>query len=134
MNIHPYLSFNGNCEEAFTFYAACFGGTVGELFRYGASPMAGEVGADWQDKVMHGSVVIAGQTLMGADMAAPQFEKPQGFSISVHPKAVAEAERVFAELSRGGTVQMPLAQTFWAARLGACIDRFGIPWTVNCEA
>ena len=133
MNIHPYLSFNGNCEEAFSFYAKCFGGTLGELFRYGNSPMADEGGGALKDKIMHGSVVVHGQTLMGADMPPGQYEKPQGFSISVHPKEVAEAERIFAELSSGGTVQMPLEKTFWAARFGACVDRFGIPWTVNCE-
>ena len=134
MNIHPYLSFSGNCEEAFSFYAKTLGGSVGELFRYAGSPMAGEVGEDWKTKIMHGTVVVHGQTLMGADMMAPQFEKPQGFSISIHLKDTAEAERVFAELSRDGTVQMPLQETFWAARFGACVDRFGIPWTVNCEA
>jgi PhnB protein len=132
MNIHPYLSFNGRCEEAFTAYARCLGGEVGELFRYGASPMAGDVPADWQDKVMHGSVKVGPHTLMGADMAAPQYESPQGFSISLHPTDVAEAERIYGELSAGGTIQMPLAQTFWAARFGAFVDRFGIPWTINC--
>jgi PhnB protein len=134
VNIHPYLSFSGNCEEAFSFYATCLGGTVGDLFRYGGSPMAGEVGPDWQNKVMHGNIVIHGQTLMGADMMGPQYQQPQGFSLSIQLKDTAEAERIFAELSRGGTVQMPIAETFWAARFGACVDRFGTPWTVNCEA
>lgn len=134
MQMAPYLSFNGQCEAAFTFYAQTLGGAVGELFRYGGSPMAGEVPADWHDKVMHGSVVVNGQTLMGADTAAPQYEKPQGFSISIHLKDTAEAERLFAELSREGLVQMPLQETFWAARFGACVDRFGTPWTINCEA
>ncbi len=133
MHIHPYLSFNGTCEEAFTAYARCLGGQIGELFRYGGSPMAGDVPADWQSKVMHGSVTFDGATLMGADMADPQYQAPQGFSISVHPADPAEAERIYAELSAGGTIQMPLQQTFWAARFGAFVDRFGTPWTINCE-
>jgi PhnB protein len=133
MSIHAYLSFNGTCEEAFTAYARCFEGSVGELFRYAGSPMAGDVPADWQNKIMHGSVKFGGQTLMGSDAAAPQYEAPQGFSISVHLTDTAEAERIYNELSAGGKILMPLAQTFWAARFGAFVDRFGIPWTVNCE-
>jgi PhnB protein len=134
MNIHPYLSFNGSCEEAFAAYAKCLGGTVGDLFRYGGSPMAGDMPADWQDKIMHGSVTFSGGTLMGADMAAPHYQTPQGFSISLHPSDPADAERIYAELSAGGTIQMPLQPTFWAARFGAFVDRFGTPWTINCEA
>jgi PhnB protein len=134
MHIHPYLSFNGNCEEAFTAYAHCLGGEVGELFRYGGSPMAGDVPADWQSRIMHGSVKFGSHTLMGADMTVPQYEAPRGFSISLHLADVAEAERIYGELSAGGTIQMPLAPTFWAARFGAFVDRFGIPWTINCES
>jgi PhnB protein len=133
MNIHPYLNFSGTCEEAFTAYARCLGGALGEMFRYGGSPMAGDVPADWQSKIMHGSVIFGGQTLMGSDAAAPQYQAPQGFSISLHLTDTAEAERIYAELSSGGTIQMPLAPTFWAARFGAFVDRYGIPWTINCE-
>jgi len=134
MNIHPYLNFNGTCEEAFAAYARALGGEMGELFRYAGSPMAGDVPADWQQKVMHGSVKFGQQTLMGSDATAPQYEAPQGFSISVHLTDTAEAERIYADLSAGGKIQMPLAETFWAARFGAFVDRFGIPWTINCDA
>lgn len=133
MDIHPYLSFDGNCEEAFTAYARCLGGEVGELFRYGGSPMAGDVAADWQNRIMHGSVKFGSHTLMGADVTVPQYEAPRGFSISLHLADVAEAERIYGELSAGGTIQMPLAPTFWASRFGAFVDRFGTPWTINCE-
>ena len=133
MNVHPYLNFNGTCEEAFATYARCLGGTVGEMFRYGGSPMAGDVPDGWQHKIMHGSVIFGGQTIMGADMASPHYQAPQGFSISLHLTDTVEAERIFGELSAGGTIQVPLAQTFWAARFGAFVDRFGTPWTINCE-
>lgn len=109
------------------------GGTVGEMFRYGGSPMAGDVPPDWRNKVMHGSVTVGPHTLMGADMVGPQYQTPQGFSISLHLTDTGKAERVHAELSAGGTIQMPLAPTFWAARFGAFVDRFGTPWTINCE-
>ena len=133
MQVSPYLSFNGQCEDAFTLYAACLGGTLGPMFRYAGSPMADQVSADWQDKVMHGSVTIGEQVLMGGDVAPDNYERPRGFTLSIQIKSTAEAERIFDELSQGGHVSMPIEQTFWAARFGVLVDRFGIPWQVNCE-
>jgi PhnB protein len=133
MQVAPYLSFRGDCEEALTLYARCLGGRVGELFRYGGSPMEGDAPAGWSDKIMHGSVQIGDQTVMGADMAPAQYDEPKGFSLSVHLKSTADAERIFQELSSGGKVIMPLEKTFWAALFGMLVDRFGIPWSINCE-
>jgi PhnB protein len=134
MQVNPYLSFKGGCEEAFALYARCFGGTVGELFRYGGSPLAGDVPPDWSKKVMHGSVTIADRVLMGADMAPQHYEAPKGFSLSIHLTSTADAERIFGELAKDGQVRMPLEKTFWAERFGTCVDRFGIPWTINAGA
>jgi PhnB protein len=133
MQVVPYLSFNGQCEDAFTLYAKCFGGTLGELHRYGGSPMADQVPPDWSHKVMHGSVALGDRTLMGADMAHG-YDAPKGFTLSVQTKDVAEAERIYRELSDGGSIIMALEKTFWAERFGMFTDRFGIPWTINCEA
>ena len=134
MILAPYLSFNGDCEAAFQAYARIFGGTLGEMFRYGGSPMAGDVPDGWAEKIMHGSVVIAGVTVMGADMAQDKFDPPKGFSMSVHLKDVAEAERIFGALVEGGQILMPLEKTFWAERFGYAVDRFGITWSINCDA
>jgi PhnB protein len=134
MQINPYLSFKGDCEAAFSFYADCFGGTVGELFRYAGSPMASEVPADWQQKVMHATVTIAGQAFMGGDVAPDRYERPQGFSMSIQLNSVARAEQIFQMLAKDGTVRMPLEKTFWAERFGMVVDRYGIPWLINCEA
>jgi PhnB protein len=131
MQINPYLSFNGQCEAAFEFYARCFGGTLGEIFRYAGSPMAAQAPPGWEHKVMHGSVTIGGTTLMGADVA-DFYEVPKGFSLSVHIKNTNDAERIFRELSEGGNVMMPLEKTFWAERFGMVVDRFGVPWMINC--
>jgi len=133
MQVNPYLSFKGQCEAAFKFYEQCLGAQPGAIFRYAGSPMADQAPAGWSDKVMHGSITIGGQTLMGADVAPDQYEEPKGFSLSIHIKSVADAERVFHELADGGRVLMPLEQTFWAARFGMLLDRFGIPWMINCE-
>jgi PhnB protein len=134
MQVVPYLSFNGQCEAAFTLYAKCLGGTLGEIHRYGGSPMADQAPPDWSDKVMHGSVTLGDRTLMGADMVQGQYEAPKGFSLSVQTNDAAEAERIYRDLSEGGTVIMALEKTFWAERFGMFIDRFGTPWTINCES
>jgi len=134
MRIDTYLSFNGNCEEAFAHYVRCFGGQHGPISRYAGSPMAGDAPANWGDKIMHGSVTVAGHILMGADPPPDRYEAPRGFTLNVQIATTDEAERVFTALSAGGTVIMPIQKTFWAARFGVCVDRFGIPWQVNCEA
>jgi len=133
MQIAPYLSFEGQCEEAFKFYEQCLGGQLGGIFRYGGSPMADQAPAGWQDKVMHGSVTIGELVLMGADVAPAGYEAPKGFTLSIQIKSVPDAERIFHELANGGRVVMPLEKTFWAARFGMLVDRFGIPWQINCE-
>jgi PhnB protein len=133
MQMNPYLSFDGQCEAAFRLYEQCLGGQIGAIFRYGGSPMADQVPADWQDKVMHGSLTVGDQLLMGGDVAPDGYEAPKGFSLSLQLKSTTEAERIFRELSEKGRVVMPLEKTFWAERFGMVVDRFGIPWLINCE-
>jgi PhnB protein len=133
MRMHPYLSFKGDCEAAFSFYEQHLGAQPGAIFRYGGSPMASDVPADWSDKVMHGSLTVGGQLLMGGDVAPERYEAPKGFSLTLQIEQTAEAERVFDALAKDGQVVMPLEQTFWAVRFGMVIDRFGVPWLINCE-
>jgi PhnB protein len=133
MQMNPYLSFNGQCEAAFKFYEQCLGGQLGAIFRYAGTPFANQVPADWQDKVMHGSITVGVQLLAGADVAPDRYEAPKGFSLSLQMKDPAEAERVFRELGKDGKVTVPLEKTFWAERFGAVVDRFGIQWLINCE-
>ena len=133
MQMNPYLSFNGDCEAAFKFYERCLDAKLGEMFRYGGSPMADHAPADWADKIMHASLTIGDQLVMGADVVPDKYEEPKGISLSLQIKSVDEAERVFRELSQDGSVMMPLQKTFWAERSGVVLDRFRIPWLVNCE-
>ena len=133
MKINPYLSFKGDCEAAFKMYERCFGGQSVSIFRYAGSPMADQVPADWQDKVMHGSVTVGEQVLMGGDVAPDRYEEPKGFSLSLQIQDTTEAERIFQDLGKDGRVTMPLEKTFWAERFGVLVDRFGIPWLINWE-
>jgi PhnB protein len=83
---------------------------------------------------MHESLDLGnGMILMGSDAEPGRYEAPKGFFVSVSVKDVAESERIFGELEKGGTVEMPIQQTFWSARFGMLVDQYGIPWMVNCE-
>jgi PhnB protein len=70
---------------------------------------------------------------MGSDSPLDRFEKMQGFSVTLNIKEPKDAERVFDALAEGGTVRMPLEETFWAVKFGMLTDRFGTPWMINCE-
>ena len=133
MRINPYLNFNGQCAEAFRLYEQVLGGQIQFMQTFGESPMRDDMPPDSHHWVMHATLSVGGQLLMGSDAPPPHFEKPQGFSVSLHPDTPAEAERVFNALAEGGEVRMPLEKTFWAARFGMLVDRFGTPWMVNCE-
>jgi PhnB protein len=133
MEMVPYLSFKGDCEAAFKFYEQSLGAEPGGLFRYGGSPMADDAPAGWADKVMHASLKLGNQVLMGGDVAPDAYEPPKGISLSLQIKNTPDAERIFRDLAEGGKVLFPLEKTFWAARFGMVVDRFGIPWMINCE-
>ena len=133
MKASTVLSFKGNCEAAFKFYEQHLGGQPGPIFRYAGSPMADSVPEEWGDKIMHGSIVVGDLLLMGSDVLMKQYEEPKGFSLSLQMSDTAEAERIYNALVPNGTVLMPLEKTFWAARFGSVVDRFGIPWLINCE-
>ena len=132
MKINPYLNFDGQCAEAFRFYARVLGGTL-EMRTFGDSPMAGEAPPEMRDRVVHVRLEVGDQVLMGSDSPPEHFQKPQGLWISLQIDRVADAERVFHALAEGGAVAMPFEKTFWATRFGMVTDRFGTPWMVNCN-
>ncbi len=133
MQLNPYLSFNGQCEEAFRFYEQCLGAKITFMMPYEGAPMADQVSADWRNKILHASLQVGDGLLQGADVPPGQYEQPKGFSVKLGLKDPAEAERIFHALAENGKVQMTLQETFWAIRFGVLVDRFGIPWIINCE-
>ncbi len=133
MEIIPYIFFNGQCEVAMKFYEKVFGGKIQGLMTYGDSPAAKDFAPDQKNRIIHARMEVGNSVLMASD-APPEHHAPaQGFSLSVSVKDPAEAERVFAALAENGTIQMPIAQTFWSVRFGMLTDQFGMPWMVNCE-
>jgi PhnB protein len=133
MQLNPHLTFNGDCEAAFKFYQACLGGSIQTMMTWGDSPMADQVPAEMRDKIIHATLIVGDSALMGGDSPSDRYEKPTGFSITLQMSDPSDAERVFRALAEEGTVTMPIQQTFWTVRFGMLIDRFGIPWMVNCQ-
>lgn len=135
MNIKPCISlmFSGQCEEAFKFYEKTLGGQVNHSMKWGGSPMEKDAPPEWADKLLYISMTLGGVTIVGGDLPPGMYVKPQGFGIMLNMTDVGDAERVFQTLSEGGNVNVPLGETFWAAKYGYVTDRFGIAWEVNCE-
>ena len=134
MQVNPYLNFNGDAREALAFYEKALGGKSGHVMTFGDTPSAEHVPADWGNKVMHASLELpGGNSIFLSDAPPGMYEKPAGTYVSINVDEAAEAERIFGELAQNGQVQMPLEKTFWAERFGMVVDRFGIPWMLNCE-
>ena len=133
MQMNPYLNFNGQCEEAFTFYAACLDGEIVAMMTHGETPIAEQTPPEWRDKIIHARLMVGDKLLMGADSPPERYEAAKGFHVMLGIDEPEEAERVFAALAQNGTIQMPIAETFWAKRFGMLTDQFGIPWMINCE-
>lgn len=134
MNLQPYLIFDGQCEDAFHFYRQHLGGELTAMMRFDEMPGGEPVPEGAARRIMHARLEVDGFVLMASDNHPDHpYEGIKGCSISLGVAEVAEAERLFAALSEGGSVQMPLQETFWAARFAMLVDRFGVPWMINCE-
>jgi PhnB protein len=134
MKLNPYLNFGGTCREAFQHYEKLLGGKIAFLHTFGEAPAEMQMPADWRDKVMHATLTVGDNVLMGSDAPPGRHEKMQGVSVSLNVDTPDEAERIWKGLEQGAQVMMPLQQTFWAQRFGMLTDRFGTPWMINCEA
>ena len=127
------LAFNGECEAAFRLYERCMNGTISFMLTWGNSPMAAEAPAGWEAKIYHATLKIGDAAISGGDVAPDKYEPPKGFSIILRLDDEEAAERIYQALADGGRADMPLQKTFWARRFGVLVDRFGIPWSINCE-
>ena len=139
MQIQPYLTFSGRCDEAIALYTEALGGQVQMVMRFRDSPQP--VPADMlppgnEDKVMHASMQIGDTLLMLDDggLCRGGASGFSGFSLSYTAADEAAAQRVFAALSAGGWVTMPLGATFWSPCFGMLKDRFGVSWMVTVPA
>jgi PhnB protein len=132
MKLIPYLMFReGKCREAFAFYAQVLRGDVVSSVTYGE--MGPDIPEPMRPLIANVHLVVGDASIMGADA----MENPNGqatTSVNIAVDNIEEAERVFAMMSDGGLVRMPMAATAWSPRFGMCDDRYGQPWMVNCVA
>ena len=134
--INPYLNFSGNCEEAFNFYKACFGAEFQSFNRFNEMPGDSQVPESESEWIMHVSLPIGRDNyLMGSDQPSSMGVVKPGNNVQISIQTVSDSEtdRLFNALSAGGKITMPLEQTFWGARYGMFVDKFGIHWMVNQE-
>jgi PhnB protein len=131
MKIDLHLVFDGKCREAFAFYEKTFNSKVQFAATYGEAPGGFPVPPGSEDRLMHTALPLGSITLMGCDTPAGVTTPIGGFHISISSTDEAEVKRLFAELSDGGSVQMPLTPTFWSPLFGMCTDKFGIEWMVS---
>ncbi len=137
-SVNIYLTFNGNCREAFDFYKTVFGGEYSWIGTFGDMPPQEGFEVVLQDKtrIMHMSLPISKETiLMGSDIVSTQNNVTFGdnFSISVDTDSRDEADRIFKALSDEGTISMPQDNMFWGSYFGMLTDKFGINWMVSFD-
>jgi PhnB protein len=136
--INPYINFNGNAEEALTFYESVFGGEFGPIVRFKDIASAEfPVPENEADKIMRITLPIGGNTLIANDVPASMGrvnENENRSKIAVTAESKEEADRIFKGLSEGGEVEMPMAQSPWGTYFAMFRDKFGIEWTVEFES
>jgi PhnB protein len=131
MKMHTYVNFAGKCAEAFHFYEKHLGGKIGMMMSHGQAPDQSRVKPEWKDAILHARVSLGGTELMGADIPSAQPMRSAYLSLGVESDA--EAERIFAALSDGGEIFMPMQETFFATRFAQLRDRFGVNWMIIHE-
>ena len=131
MKMTTYVNFAGTCAEAFRFYEKHLGGKISMMMTHGQAPDQSQVRPEWKDAVLHARLALGGVELMGADI--PDAQPMRSAYLSLGVETDTEAERMFAALTEGGEVFMPMQETFFATRFGQLRDRFGINWMILHE-
>ena len=126
MQLHTYLNYGGNCEQAFRFYEQHLDGTITMLMRHDELPTPTTLPAEWKGKVIHARLTLGGTELLGADM--PSYEPMRSAYLSLTMSSDEEAERVYGLLCEGGQIFMPIQETFFASRFAMLRDTFGTSW------
>lgn len=130
MSLSFHIDFNGQCEEAFHFYADTLGGRIGTMLRIRDSPFRGNADLEGH-QIVHANVSFDGVELAGADVAPQRYEKPRGFYVLLGVDSVEKVRSHFQALQEGGTVVLSPQRTFWSPCYAIVVDRFGVPWKLN---
>jgi PhnB protein len=133
MHLNTYLNYGGNCAEAFGFYQQHLGGKITMMMTHGQMPDPSGLKPEWVNKVLHARIELGGTAIYGADIPSPPFEPMRSAYLSLAVDSIEEAERVYALLSEGGDIFMPMAETFFANRFAMFRDKFGTSWMLLNE-
>jgi PhnB protein len=133
MQLNTYLIFNGDCEEAFKFYELALGGKIEAMVSSVGTPMEQQVPPERRNKILNARLILGDGILLGMDAPPERYQQPKGFFVILQINEPAEADRLFHALEESGKVEMPIQKTFWATRFGMLVDRFDIPWMINCS-
>jgi PhnB protein len=133
--LNPYLNFAGNTEAAFNFYKSVFGGEFSSVVRFKDTPECSKMPEQEQNMLMHIALPVGkGNVLMGTDAVESMGHKlhpGDNISLSLHTETKEEADRIFAALSQGGKVDVPMEKMFWGDYFGMFKDKFGVQWMIN---
>jgi len=135
--VQPYLFFGGRCEEALAFYGKALGAKIDTISKYSdmpEPPPPGRLAPGFEKKVMHCQFRVGDSLIMASDGCGDADKTADGFKLALSVATESDADRIFAALSEGGEVAMPLSKTFWSKKFGMLTDRFGIQWMVNLAA
>ncbi len=136
--LNPYLNFDGKAEEAFNFYRSVFGGEfLGDIHRFGNAPGTEGLPEEEKNRVMHIALPVGNDLLMASDIMPSTGQKLVAGNnnyVSIFPDSREEADRLFAGLSEGGEVEMPLEDQFWGDYYGSFTDKYGVMWMINYTA
>lgn len=130
MSLAFHIDFNGQCEEAFNFYAENLGGRIGTMLRVKDSPVPATSESHGQ-RIVHANICIDGVEIAGADVGADAYKSPNGFHVLLGVDSEEKVESFFNALQAGGQVVLAPQRTFWSPCYAIVIDRFGVPWKIN---
>jgi PhnB protein len=133
MKLTTYLNYGGNCEQAFRFYEQHLGGKITMMMTFAGQQLPPEAPPEWSKAIMYARMAIGGTDLMGNDVLPTSFQPMRSAYLSIAVDSIDEAERIYALLSDGGELFMPMAETFFAHRFAMLRDKFGTSWMIIHE-
>ena len=133
MKLNTDLNYGGNCRQAFEFYAKHLGGQITMMMTHEQQPGTNAVAPEWKDAILYSRMTIGETELMASDVPPGQFQPMRSAYLSLRLNSIEEAERVYALLSDGGDIFMPIEETFFAHRFAMLRDKFGTSWMILNE-
>jgi PhnB protein len=133
LKLLTYLNYGGNCEQAFRFYEQHLGAKILMMMRHGEQPSEAGAPPDTIKGILHARLHIGDTDVLASDVPPERFEPMRSVYLSLGVDSTADAERIWALLSDGGQIFMPMAETFFAFRFGMLRDKFGTSWMIIHE-